>query len=53
MRLSEQGAPLIPPGGSEANRLKSRTNLRRAGVDYSSHHYIVPQYMMRGTETAE
>lgn len=34
MRLSEQGAPLIPPGGSEDRRLKSRTSLLRAGVDY-------------------
>lgn len=32
MRLSEQGAPEMPPGGSDANRLKSRTNLLLAGV---------------------
>ena len=34
-RLSAQGAPDMPPGGSEDNRLKSRINLRLAGVDYT------------------
>lgn len=33
MMLSAHGAPLIPPGGSDERRLKSRMSRRREAVD--------------------
>lgn len=36
-RLSAQGAPEMPPGGSEESLLKSRINRRLDGVDWHQH----------------